>query len=150
MNKETKNIGFPLDYFGVVSSPLLQACINQSGDKRKRKVAFNNIERMLKSFALIPKEAKLVTFGLETDLAGQIGWTASFNVPIPKFANTADMIGTDAQGRPVAFDTRTHVACKHLGTMVSAEGHGNTDFVTCECGHIMTKTEAEANACIFT
>jgi hypothetical protein len=146
---------FPLDHFGVVASPLLQAVINQSGDKRKRKTAFNNIERMLKSFALIPKTSKLKSFGLVTDEAGQISWQATFEAEIPRYA---DMIGVDAKGNLVAFDIKTESSkqrnergsCDHRGTKVSREGQDvRSGLVTCECGTTLFAEEARSNGCIF-
>jgi hypothetical protein len=134
---------FPLDHFGIVASPLLQAVINQSGDKRKRKTAFNNIERMLKSFALIPKTSKLKSFGLVTDEAGGISWQAAFEAE----TNVTQRVGLHEEPSPCEVEASK---CTHQGTQVSTLGHAPTsNNCTCECGTILLREEAEANGCHF-
>jgi hypothetical protein len=69
---------FPLDHFGLVASPLIQALVNQAGDKRKRKSALGNLVKMAKVTAQIPKEKEVEYVGLLADKAGQL--TLSFAV----------------------------------------------------------------------
>lgn len=71
-------ITFPLDHFGIVSAPLFAQLLNQSGDKRKRKTAFNSIRTMCKQFGMLPKDAEVETVSLEVDAAGQIAYRVDF------------------------------------------------------------------------
>lgn len=66
------DVTFPLDHFGIVAGPLFQALLNQSGDRRKRKTAFNALTRIAKNFGCVPKNASVKYIGLVVDSAGQI------------------------------------------------------------------------------
>lgn len=97
----------PIDSFGVVAAPLFAALLNQSGDRRKRRSAFNTIVAMCKGFGLIPKNAEVDSISLSTDKAGQITYTLAFEAgsqepattpvlcpPCPLLANALERMDT--------------------------------------------------------
>jgi hypothetical protein len=74
---------FPIDHFGLVSAQLFAQLLNQSGDKRKRKSAFNSIRTMVKNFNMLPKDAVVESISLEVDAAGQIAYRVDYSSAAP-------------------------------------------------------------------
>ena len=63
---------FPLDHFGVIVSPMMQQLMDQSSNKRQRRVAFNSLARMLKTMKQVQADQIILTIGYEVDSAGQL------------------------------------------------------------------------------
>lgn len=66
---------FPLDHFGLVTSPIIEQLLRPVGDKRKRKTAMKALCATAKSFGQIENKSKITYVGLLTDAAGQIWLT---------------------------------------------------------------------------
>lgn len=59
-----------IDHFGIAGDPLVQRLLNQSSDKRARKLAFNNLFRFAKASGLIAREAIPCKVEIAVDKAG--------------------------------------------------------------------------------
>lgn len=60
----------PLDYFGVAGDTIVRVLLDQSSNKRARKIAFNNMERLAKAAGLVPKDGEQLRFSLTINQAG--------------------------------------------------------------------------------
>lgn len=61
----------PLDYFGVAGDTIIRVLLDQSSNKRARKIAFNNMERLGKAAGLVPKDGEQIRFALTINQAGE-------------------------------------------------------------------------------
>lgn len=88
------NITLPIDHFGVVGAPLVADLLNQSSNRRKRKVAFNNLIRIARATKQIPKGYLINSAGLMTDTSG--GLWLTFQV---KLEHKRETKGVTASGK---------------------------------------------------
>lgn len=60
----------PVDYFGVAGNALVQDLLNMSSNKRKRRVAFNNLVRMAKAVRVLAGNSTVQDVGIFVDAGG--------------------------------------------------------------------------------
>ncbi len=71
----------PIDYFGIAGNASVLELMNQSSNKRARRVAFNNIDRFAKAAGLIPKNAKTTEVAVAVGQGGAQKLAITYELP---------------------------------------------------------------------